>query len=510
MSSWSEGYTTDVQYTSHFHSELSPTHIAFTANVTGYRAPDVTKPFAYCELGSGQGVSLNLIAAGHPDSRFWGFDFNPGQTANARRLAEQAGLTNVVFEDWSFAQAIENASALPKFDFITLHGIYSWVSEDNRREIVAFIDRTLKPGGLVYISYNALPGWAGTAPFRHLARQHLLRFPGRSDRQVPKFLELSDMLENAGAAYYATNPSLASRLKMIRSQPPAYFAHEFLNENWQPFYVDEVARQMSGARLEYMASATLPENIDVAAVPPGLPALIGQVAPDDRVWQELLRDYANNKAFRRDIYGRGVNTVTSSEQLNRFLQWSFALAVPRDEVRLKFNSPLGEIGGAPEIYNPIFDRLAKGAAGFDELLQLDPGIDRGRLTQALTLLVHSRQVSVLSAKPDPKAVRPINTAIVEAAYDGVSLGVLVASAARTGFAVTGNDLFAAGAMLAGRGKSAEDAAEYVYEKLSARGRAIQKEAKPLTSRKDATAYLVTQFTTALLSKSVIWKTLGIV
>lgn len=38
---------------------------------------------------------------------------------------------------------------LPQFDFITLHGIYTWVSRENRQHIVDFIARYLKPGGIV-------------------------------------------------------------------------------------------------------------------------------------------------------------------------------------------------------------------------------------------------------------------------------------------------------------------------------------------------------------------------
>ena len=49
---------------------------------------------------------------------------------------------------------------LPDFDFIGLHGIWSWISDENRAVIVDFIRRKLKVGGVLYISYNTQPGWA--------------------------------------------------------------------------------------------------------------------------------------------------------------------------------------------------------------------------------------------------------------------------------------------------------------------------------------------------------------
>jgi hypothetical protein len=43
-----------------------------------------------------------------------------------------------------------------------------WISHDNRQVLVDFVRRKLKVGGVMYISYNTLPGWAAFAPMRHL------------------------------------------------------------------------------------------------------------------------------------------------------------------------------------------------------------------------------------------------------------------------------------------------------------------------------------------------------
>ena len=51
-----------------------------------------------------------------------------------------------------------DAPVLPMFDYVTLHGVYSWVGTTVRADIVRFLRRYLKPGGAVYLSYNAMPG----------------------------------------------------------------------------------------------------------------------------------------------------------------------------------------------------------------------------------------------------------------------------------------------------------------------------------------------------------------
>ena len=42
------------------------------------------------------------------------------------------------------------------------------VSPAKRSALLAFADRMLRPGGLLYVSYDALPGWAAVEPLRRL------------------------------------------------------------------------------------------------------------------------------------------------------------------------------------------------------------------------------------------------------------------------------------------------------------------------------------------------------
>ena len=44
----------------------------------------------------------------------------------------------------------------------------SWVGPPKRKALIDFAAAKLKPGGLLYVSYNALPGWAAVEPLRQL------------------------------------------------------------------------------------------------------------------------------------------------------------------------------------------------------------------------------------------------------------------------------------------------------------------------------------------------------
>ena len=77
MAGWDDGYVTDVVYTSSFYRETTPAWLAMSSLLLGHRPPDLTKSFAYADLGCGNGVSALTVAATSPQAEVHAFDFNP-------------------------------------------------------------------------------------------------------------------------------------------------------------------------------------------------------------------------------------------------------------------------------------------------------------------------------------------------------------------------------------------------------------------------------------------------
>ena len=162
---WTAGYASDVEYTAGFYREQSPAYLNFVCVLNGFEPVALNKSFTYFELGFGRGLTANVMAAANPQGQFYAADFNPAHVAGARQLATSAHLENLILLENSFAELADgHVKGLPQFDFITLHGIYTWVTAENREHIVNFIARYLRPGGIIYLSYNAMPGWAATLP----------------------------------------------------------------------------------------------------------------------------------------------------------------------------------------------------------------------------------------------------------------------------------------------------------------------------------------------------------
>jgi SAM-dependent methyltransferase len=366
MAGWDDGYVSDVVYTRNFHRETTPAWLAAAALLSGHRPPDLARPFRYADLGCGHGLTAIVVAATCPHAEVWGFDFNPAHVESARELASRAGLTNVRFEETSFQElALQPASALPAFEFMVAHGILSWVSRENQRHVTQVIGQRLRPGGLAYLSYNVATGWGAMPPLRALMRMLLLSAGDRTDRAAPGVLDFLETMKQAGAGFFAANPSLEQRLAEIRRQDPRYIAHEFLNQDWHPLMFADVAEHMAEAKCGYVGSATLAENFDSVSVPRSMSELIAQAF--DPVLRETLRDFATAQEFRRDIYRRGVAPVPAPEHLRLLdalpLQWiGHAVAGP-----ISLPTPLGALAGSPDLYGSLVEVLTARGSTLGEI-----------------------------------------------------------------------------------------------------------------------------------------------
>jgi SAM-dependent methyltransferase len=174
-------YVLDTPYADTFFRELSPAWLNYVAAVNGVPPRPVEGAFTYLELGCGFGSSAVINAAAFPGADVHACDFNPAHIARGRHYADTLGVRNITFHQDAFDAL--GARELPASDFIALHGVYSWVDADARAAVRRLIDRLLKPGGLVYVSYNALPGWSHELPLRKLLVELASTAPGTTGAQ---------------------------------------------------------------------------------------------------------------------------------------------------------------------------------------------------------------------------------------------------------------------------------------------------------------------------------------
>ena len=364
---WTSGYVSEIDYTYGYYRELNPNNLRL-ACLSADIAPPPASPLRYLELGYGQGLSINIHAAAFA-GEFWGTDFNPTQAANARALADASG-SGAILLDNSFAE-LATRSDLPEFDIIGLHGIWSWISDDNRRTIVDIIRRKLRVGGIVYNSYNCLPGWAPAMPLRHLMMLHADLAGSDASGMLGRIegaISFAKQVVDSGALYFRANPAVGERLKHLSGQSRNYLAHEFFNRDWEVMPFSDVARWLDDAKVSFVASANLLDHVEAVNLTAEGQKLLASIRHP--ILRQSVRDYFINQQFRRDVFVKGPRRLSRLDQMEALKSQAFVLTTPPDEIPMKVKGALAEATLQEAIYRPVIEVLADECHGCRFLFSL--------------------------------------------------------------------------------------------------------------------------------------------
>nr|WP_256368316.1 class I SAM-dependent methyltransferase [Mangrovicoccus sp. HB161399] len=255
-------------------------------------------------MGCGTGFTLIGLAALHPEGQFLGIDFMPEHVARARAFIAEAGLANIEIAEASFA---ELAAAPPPaaFDYVAMHGVWTWVSAENRAHLAAILGRWLAPGGVCYNGYSAAAGWQETAQIRRIFRE-APQIPGR-----PQF-EAARAAVDAWLAAGGGSETAARLWKKLAKLPDRYLAHDFGAEHASACWCPEVAAALAPAKMGFAAPADLFDQFDTLRFEPGWAEFVRRAAAEG--WGETARDMASGRGFRTDLFGRGTPRIGEAQQ----------------------------------------------------------------------------------------------------------------------------------------------------------------------------------------------------
>ncbi|MFM8893089.1 MAG: methyltransferase regulatory domain-containing protein, partial [Planctomycetia bacterium] len=345
------GYVTDVAYIPGFYPQMAPAALRYVAALNGVSPPRTTDRFRYLELGCGLGRCVTTLAAAYPQGEFVGVDVNPAHTAAAERevAAGRLGNARIVTSDFGHLPA-----DIGTFDFIALHGVYSWVAPAVREEIHAVVRKHLADGGLLVVSYNAMPGWAHLQPIRGILRQYAALRQGDSVQRIREALAYLLFMRDKHAKYFEDNPRAAAYVDALVQQDPRYLAHEYLNEHWTSFYFAEVAAAFEQAGLGFVGSLPVFTNFCDLCVRREFLALFGST--NNRLVTEAHKDFCANTAFRWDIYVKSPRVMTDpSDRVREADDLHYRIA--RNDITLPFQANLGVVTST--VQGPLYGSLLK-------------------------------------------------------------------------------------------------------------------------------------------------------
>jgi len=431
-------YVTDLTYHRSFVNDLSPSRLRLVLALNGFPMPPADD-FDYCELGSAHGDTIATMAAAHPGARFVGVDLNESHVEAARQLAKEGGLTNARFVAKDFEDLGD--SQIPELDFIAAHGVISWVAPTKRHALLDFAAAKLKPGGALYVGYNAMPGWAAVEPLRHLLVTGAAGGGSDTAERARLGFALAKHMHDAGADYFAANPSAAAMLRRMEELGLSYIAHEYLNANWIPMYFAQLAREMAARDLYFVGQLPLYANYRDLSLPPSVKKLFESIS--DRATFETLKDFAVNEFFRRDVFVKGKigRSAGSTEAYLDGAAFGLTGSLPIAEARL----PYGTLSFEGPLFSALFRALDSGPATVATLTDRT-GIVASDLRDALLRALLADRVTPLHAVAQPTrglhVVSPYNQMVLRRPMESDIPCVLASPITGTGVPVSQREVLA--------------------------------------------------------------------
>ena len=510
---WSEGYVADIDYTADFFREQSPQWLSFSCLLNGVEPVALDKPFTYFELGCGQGVTLSILAASNPGGQFYGNDFMPSHIAAARQFADSAALNNLTFLENSFSELANGAVAdLPQFDFITLHGVYTWINEENQQHIVKFINAYLKPGGIVYASYNAMPGWNTELPLKRLLLAHAALHPEKSPVQLAEATRFIEQFDFDNSGYFSNTPALKNLLALLKTRNPNYLAHEYLHDDVKPLYHLDVVKDFAAAKLQYVGSADLCYAYPSMYLNDEKCALVDAVSNDPL--RETLKDFFLNSYFRKDVFVRGARRLGVARQRELLGDLSLALLVPSKSIRYTdIKAGVTEVCINQPVYAPALNALDHDSMTLEQLSTL-PTLQKQSLADIIkvaVILVMSEQAVLYAASARGTAgARRINALLAREARHTDACDTFASAVAGNGISMNIVERLVY-LLLCQNGPDIDTGVmiDAVHDLLEHRQRRLRKGGKPIESDEENLAEITRHVVATRVHKIGIWTRLGI-
>lgn len=509
MSQWSSGYNVDVGYTFGFYHEMSPDWLDYV--LTFQRVSLPKGKLRYLELGCGYGFGLILLAGMHPDYEFFGIDFDPAHVAHGRDLAAQAGLTNIHFEEADFVDLARDwPSGWGKFDYVAAHGIYTWLHKSVRQSLVETIGNATKPGAVVYLSYNTLPGWTSSHPLQYLLRLWQTSESIPSVKAISSGVDRFKSLVQANSKMTDSLPALKSRIERIGDFDPSYLIHEYLHDNWHPIWFNQLAEEVASEKFVYVGTANLGDLYLQAILPKEQKEIITQYT--DPIIREVMVDVLVNQHFRKDVFVRGKSQMLPGDQKNSLLDTSFVLLKNPTDDAIKFSLSISEVSGKTDVYRPLFDALEIGPKTLRDLMACSFSRPRtlGDTLQALTFMLHAGFVGLCKPVINQKPAKSLNRRILKCVADGMPYGYVLSP--KIGGFLKSKDIDMMMAYEVLNDPTTKNA-DILAKKLAARlinlNRGLTREGKVLSDEKSMAPYAAILAEEFLTDTFESWKKLGV-
>jgi len=282
----------EIPYDALPHRATHPARLASVATIAGHLAPRVDC-CRVLEVGCSDGSNLIPMAVSLPRARFVGCDLSARAIVEGRRTIDALGLTNITLVEADLAALTAEHE---KFDFIVAHGVYSWVPAPVRDALFALAGERLAHDGILYVSFNVLPGCRVRQAAWDILHHHVDHIDGASAR-LDAARQLARLLAEGGAAALESDQAVRAELGAIAQRSDSEICHDDLAVPNEPVLFHSFAEHAGRHGLRYLAEAEF-HTSDVTAVSGEAQAFLSTLDP---VAREQYFDFVRLRRFRQSL-----------------------------------------------------------------------------------------------------------------------------------------------------------------------------------------------------------------
>jgi methyltransferase-like protein/predicted O-methyltransferase YrrM len=293
----------EVPYGEASYTQTHPNRTATIATLLGLNPAPVER-CRVLELGSAGGANIIPMAYELPESQFVGVDYSARQVEAGQAMIRALGLTNVELRAMDVRDINESFG---QFDYIIAHGLYSWVPQEVREQVLVICKQNLAPEGIAYVSYNTYPGWHMFEVVRNAMRFRTrgIDEPQEKAQAARDFIEfLADSPLTSTETPWSMLMHAYTTLMQVESEylnhkPPSVMLHDELEVVNAPCYFYEFVERSESHGLEYLAESHFP-YVMPANLPQSVAQGIGKIS-DSLVEIEQYMDFVRNRTFRQTL-----------------------------------------------------------------------------------------------------------------------------------------------------------------------------------------------------------------
>ena len=322
-----------------------PVFLQSVSTLLGLNVAD-SKNCSFLELGSSFGGNMISQALFNPESKFVGIDLSEEQVKIGNEIIEYIGLDNIKLYAKNILDIDEDFG---KFDYITTHGVYSWVPDNVKDKILEIFKNNLNENGIGYVSYNTYPGWKKGSLLREMmvyANKYYENLPliekvERSKAIINEILDLSltttDSVEDKKSFKIFTDK--------VFEKDNYYLAHEYLETFNDPLYLHEFVDSVRNKGLEYVSDVNLRLSF-ISQYSEDFIKKIKELTLGDRIIKEQCIDYIFYTNFRKSLVCKGENSkiINTTESIPKtiFEKLYFRINMDDSEIERIVNEDMRE------------------------------------------------------------------------------------------------------------------------------------------------------------------------